>query len=185
MVWRNQTPPFNGQARWWRVDDAGSCPASVSCFFKIIQQINPVLNVLCVPLTLFVASCVSRQKEHRCAGEFERPGLLSVRALSVQVEPVGRVEPGHTARQRYPLREQRQEAGLTTGFTQIIQTNATFPPERDLKQLENNSVMFSDLTKFNLRPEMFVKTNVNMSEPGTDKKTLIFDKIQTVLVISV
>lgn len=57
----------------------------------------------CYALTLFVAACISRQEEHRGTGEFEGPGLLGVQTLSIQVEAVRWVQPGHTPRQSHAL----------------------------------------------------------------------------------
>lgn len=60
-------------------------------------------HVLASQHTLFVTASVSRQEEDGGAGEFQRPGLLGVQTLAVEVEPVRRVQSGHTPRQSHPL----------------------------------------------------------------------------------
>lgn len=42
--------------------------------------------------TLFETASISGQEEHRGTGELQRAGLLGVQTLSIEVEPICRVE---------------------------------------------------------------------------------------------
>lgn len=63
--------------------------------------------------TLFVAACISRQKQHWGSTELEAPRLLSIHTLSVQVESIGWVQTGHSSGKLDTLSAQTEHKNIS------------------------------------------------------------------------